>query len=95
VPTAQFRAVENAVGYIKGELLSGSALIDPSGVVLAKSDPPGNGGESTYIIADVPLGTRRTLYTQTGDLFGFLCVAGLLMRFYVQYKNRGIRSKTP
>ena len=88
VPSAQFRAVENGVGFVKGELLSGSALIDPSGVILAESDPPGDAGESAYLIADVPLGLSRTLYSYTGDLFGILCVIGLLVRLFFQIRVR-------
>lgn len=88
VPSAQFRAVENGVGFVKGELLSGSALIDPSGVILAESNPRGDAGESTYLIADVPLGLSRTLYSYTGDLFGMLCVIGLLMRLFFQIRVR-------
>ena len=88
VPTAQFRAVENGVGFVKGELLSGSALIDPSGVILAESNPPGDEGASTYVIADVPLGLSRTLYSFTGDWFGVLCVFGLWVRLFFQIRSR-------
>ena len=88
VPSAQFRAVENRVSFVKDELISGSALIDPTGVVLAKSDPPGDQGESTYLIAELPVLNGRTLYTSIGNLFGMLCAAGLLVRVFAQFKTR-------
>jgi len=88
IVTSQFRAVENGVGYIKGELLAGSALIAPDGTVLSKSDPPGEAGESLYLVGDVPLGQGETLYTRIGDVFGWLCIAGLLVRMFFEIRFR-------
>ncbi len=88
IPTAQFRAVENGVSYLKGELIAGSAMISPTGVVIAKSDPPTEEGESRFLIADLPLGGDGTLYSRIGDIFGWLCLAGLPVRAFFEIRMR-------
>jgi len=70
--------------YLKSELLAGSAMISPSGVVIAKSDPPTEEGESIFLIADLPLGGDGTLYTRIGDIFGWLCLIGLPVRAFIE-----------
>jgi len=53
-----------------------SSAIDPWGRVLGVSDffSPGD----RTLTAQVPIGGFRTLYARTGDLFAWLCVAGLV-----------------
>ena len=87
--TARFRAVENNVGFVKEELITGAALIDPAGSVLAVSSS--GGGEefpSAYVIGDLPQGQGHTLYDGIGDFFGLLCVLGLAVRVYFQIRVR-------
>lgn len=86
VSTAQFRAVENGVAYIKGELIGASAMVDPRGVVVAMSAPPGDRSESVALVADLPSGGGHTLYTRSGDVFGILCAAGLFLRAWLQLR---------
>ncbi|MEI6186623.1 MAG: nitrilase-related carbon-nitrogen hydrolase [Dehalococcoidia bacterium] len=88
IPTAQFRAVENGVSFLKGELIAASAMIAPNGVVIAKSDPPTEEGESRFLIADLPLGGDGTLYSHIGDVFGWLCLVGLLVRAFFEFRMR-------
>ncbi len=95
IPTAQFRAVENGVSYLKGELIAGSAMISPTGVVIAKSDPPTEEGESRFLIADLPLGGDGTLYSRIGDIFGWLCLAGLPVRAFFEIWMRRPADRRP
>lgn len=95
IPTAQFRAVENGVSYLKGELIAASAMIAPNGEVIAKSDSPTEEGESTFLVADLPLGGNGTLYSRIGDVFGWLCLAGLLARVFIEIRmRRTLRGQT-
>jgi len=87
--TAQFRAVENNVGFVKEELVTGAAMIDPTGTVVAHTRiPAGKEFPATYLIADLPLGRGTTLYDFIGDFFGQLCVLGLFLRIYFQVRVR-------
>jgi len=87
--TAVFRAVENNVSFIKEELVTGAAMIDPSGTVVARTKiPAGNDMPGTYLIADLPLGQGTTVYDFIGDFFGQLCVLGLFLRIYFQIRVR-------
>lgn len=83
--TAQFRAVENNVGFVKEELITGAAMIDPTGTVVAATTiPAGEDIPSAYLIGDLALGQGTTVYDFIGDFFGQLCVLGLFLRIYFQ-----------
>ena len=87
--TAQFRAVENRVGFVKGELVSGATMIDPTGRILTSTPiPEGDSMPATFAVADVPLGTGGTVYDYLGDFVGQLFVLGLLVRIYFQIRVR-------
>lgn len=86
IGTVQFRAIENGVGFAKDELLSGSAMINPDGTILAESVPAGDQGESTFVIADVAQGPGNTVYNAIGDVFGYMLLMGLVARVYYQIK---------
>ncbi len=81
--TVVMRAVENRVSYVKDESLNGSGIVDASGTVLAKSFLGSEGGEA-IVIADVPLGTRDSIYTRIGPVFGWICVVALVVRIWGQ-----------
>ncbi|HTS62961.1 MAG TPA: nitrilase-related carbon-nitrogen hydrolase [Candidatus Acidoferrales bacterium] len=70
-----FRAIENGVGLIRAAASGISGAFDPWGRVLGMTDflAPGDG----TLIVQVPAGGIRTLYSRTGDLFAWLCVAGI------------------
>jgi apolipoprotein N-acyltransferase len=71
---AVFRAIENGVPVLRPASSGISAAFDPWGRVLAMADDAVPGGAT--MIAQVPIGHVRTLYTRIGDLFAWLCVAG-------------------
>lgn len=99
IATVQLRAIENGVGYAKDELLSGSAMINPDGTILAQSVPAGDQGESTFVIADVAQGPGNTVYNAIGDVFGYMLLVGLVARVCYQNKYwrlaRKVRARTP
>nr|WP_042198181.1 nitrilase-related carbon-nitrogen hydrolase [Kibdelosporangium sp. MJ126-NF4]CEL23250.1 Apolipoprotein N-acyltransferase / Copper homeostasis protein CutE [Kibdelosporangium sp. MJ126-NF4]CTQ94412.1 Apolipoprotein N-acyltransferase (EC 2.3.1.-) / Copper homeostasis protein CutE [Kibdelosporangium sp. MJ126-NF4] len=73
--TALLRGVENGVGIAWSGRQTNLMLSDGYGRVLA-SQPTGPRPDGfTTAIADVPLGTDSTPYTQLGDWFPWLCVA--------------------
>jgi apolipoprotein N-acyltransferase len=70
-----FRAIESGVPIITAAASGVSGAFDAWGRVLAISDffAPGD----RTMTAQLPIGGVRTLYARTGDLFAWLCVAGL------------------
>jgi apolipoprotein N-acyltransferase len=73
---AAFRAIENGVSLLRPAASGISSAVDPWGRVLGMSDHF-SGGDRT-LIAQVPIRHVATLYAKTGDLFAWLCVAGVL-----------------
>ena len=74
---AAFRAVETGVPMIRAATSGLSSAFDPWGRVLGLSDYF-SAGDRTMTV-QLPVGGVRTLYAKTGDLFAWLCVAGLLV----------------
>lgn len=72
---AAFRAIENGVPLIRPAASGLSMAFDPWGRVLGMADYFAPGDRT--MVAQVPLGHVPTLYAKTGDLFAWLCVAGL------------------
>jgi apolipoprotein N-acyltransferase len=72
---AAFRAIENGVPLVRPAASGISSAFDPWGRVLSVSDFFAAGDRT--MTAQVPLGHVPTLYARTGDLFAWLCVAGL------------------
>jgi apolipoprotein N-acyltransferase len=83
---AAFRAIENGVSLVRPAASGISTAFDPWGRLLGLSDYFAPGDRTLTV--QVPVGGIRTLYTATGDLFAWLCVAGLLMAL-------GIAAVTP
>ena len=71
-----FRAIENGMPIVRAAAVGLSAAIDPWGRVLGVADHLAP-GDST-LVAQVPIGHVPTLYARVGDLFAWLCVAGLV-----------------
>jgi apolipoprotein N-acyltransferase len=71
-----FRAIENGMPIVRAASVGLSAAVDPWGRVLGIADHFAP-GDST-LVAQVPIGHLSTLYARVGDLFAWLCVAGLL-----------------
>lgn len=68
------RAIENRVSLVKADTSYDSAVIDPSGriVALAVSSTP----QSMILMADVPLGKANAPLIFLGDWLGWVCIAG-------------------
>lgn len=73
---AAFRAIENGVSLIRPARGGVSSAIDPFGRVLAVMDEFTTG--QRIMVAQVPDSGVPTIYAGIGDLFAWLCVAGLL-----------------
>lgn len=71
------RAVENRVAMVKADAAYDSAIVGPYGQIVDWVAYP-DGGEA-ILVADVPLGTGRTLYSQLGDWVGWLNLAGMVL----------------
>ena len=71
-----FRAIENGMPIVRAAAVGLSAAVDPWGRVLGVADHWAP-GDST-LVAQVPIGHVPTLYARVGDLFAWLCVAGLV-----------------
>jgi apolipoprotein N-acyltransferase len=74
---AAFRAVENGVPLVRAAASGVSGAFDPWGRLLGQADYFAPGDRT--LTAQVPLGGVPTLYSRTGDLFAWLCVAGLVL----------------
>jgi len=72
-----FRAIETGVPLVRAAASGLSSAFDPWGRVLGVTDffAPGD----RTLTVQVPMGRVRTLYALTGDLFAWLCVAGLVV----------------
>jgi apolipoprotein N-acyltransferase len=72
---------ENGAPLVRAAASGLSAAFDAWGRVLAVSDffAPGD----RTMIAQVPVGHVGTLYAKTGDLFAWLCVAGLAVGVWI------------
>ena len=71
-----FRAIETGVPIVRAAASGLSAVFDPWGRVLGVTDffAPGD----RTLTVQIPMGHVRTLYARTGDLFAWLCVAGVV-----------------
>lgn len=84
-----FRAIENRLAMIKADNTFNSAIIDPSGRIVAlelnlwsvEETKANAHGETppALIVADVPPGTADSLYVKLGDWVGWLAVAAMII----------------
>jgi apolipoprotein N-acyltransferase len=74
--SAVYRAIENGVPMVRATRWGLSTAVDPFGRVLGLVDPFASGDPT--MVAQVPVGSVRTLYARFGDWFAWMCMAGLL-----------------
>jgi len=70
-----FRALENRVAMVKADVGYDSAIIDPTGRILARA--VSTHMQPATLIADLPLGQADAPAVRLGDWIGWLCLAGL------------------
>jgi apolipoprotein N-acyltransferase len=73
---AVFRAVENGVSMLRATRWGLSSAVDPLGRTLATMDDAL--AAQKVMVAQLPTSGVATIYSRIGDLFAWLCVAGLL-----------------
>jgi len=73
---AVFRAVENGVSMLRAARWGLSSAVDPLGRTLATMDDALAAQKA--MVAQLPTSGVATIYSRVGDLFAWLCVAGLL-----------------
>ncbi len=80
---AAVRSIEQGVALLRPTSGGRSFAVDALGRPLAIVDAPG-----ITLVAEVPLQPRSTLYGRVGDLFAWLCVAGLLAAIVAAARRR-------
>lgn len=93
-----FRAVENRVSLIKADNSGNdSVIVDPYGRIIALALTPGGDRFGQALVADVALGTGKSLVVRLGDWMGWVALAG--MAFFMIYdsvtKARARRKDSP
>jgi len=83
---ARLRSVENGRSFVRAANTGISALIDPRGRVLARTEL----FEQRALVGDVPLTGEATFYARHGDVFAWVCLAvsGLLSAVALQRCRR-------
>jgi apolipoprotein N-acyltransferase len=71
---AVFGSIENGSPMLRATSSGISGVFDPWGRVLRVTD---HFSGARTLVSQVPLGGFRTLYSYTGDLFAWFCIAGL------------------
>jgi len=74
---AHFRAIENGFSMVRADYHGLSTAVDYHGNVLAQMNDFTT--EETIMVADIPTKGIKTIYSQIGDLFAWLCVLGFLI----------------
>jgi apolipoprotein N-acyltransferase len=72
-----FRAIETGLPVVRAAASGLSSAFDPWGRVLGVADFYADGDRTLTV--QVPIGGVRTPYARTGDLFAWLCVAGVVL----------------
>ena len=74
-----FRAVENHTAFVATDTSHLSAIVDGNGRQIAVNTD--FGGSPLVLVADVPMGSGATIYSSTGDVLGWVALAGFAFFF--------------
>jgi apolipoprotein N-acyltransferase len=87
---AILRAVENGYAVVRQDALGYAQVVDHQGRSLATADF--FTADQQTMIANVPVQGSRTMYATVGDLFAWLCLAGLVLLVVIAVtRNRAAR----
>lgn len=83
---ATFRAIENGAALLRQTRLGLSIAVDRTGRVLAQADYFQS--DDHVMLAVVPTRGVKTLYTQVGDVFAWLCLVVLTLLISVAARGK-------
>ncbi len=78
------RAVENRVATVKADTAHSALIADPYGRILARRNGAPD-GEAFALVADVPLGTGKTVFTRLSDWVGWVSLA--VLAFFTVFQS--------
>ena len=82
-----FRSIENRVPTIKADTGYDSAITDQWGRILAETTNPSGVVQKT-LIADVTMGSGKSVFVTFGDWTGWLAVAGMVLVLVLSFVSR-------
>jgi apolipoprotein N-acyltransferase len=82
---ARLRSVENGRSFVRAANTGISALIDPRGRVLGRTEL----FERRVLVGDVPLTGEATFYARHGDVFAWACLVASGLLSAVAFPRRG------
>jgi apolipoprotein N-acyltransferase len=94
-----FRAIENRVAYVRGDLAWESVIVGPDGVVIKRTASTSPEGQTALLVAAVNRGPRNAPYTLVGDVAGLIILILLGYRIVLQVlywrrtRGRGIEAQ--
>jgi apolipoprotein N-acyltransferase len=86
---AVYRAIENGFSIVRSTAQGTSIAVDSYGRVLARMDEFTS--EDDVMVAQVPARSTWTLYSLIGDVFAWLCSAGLVLVIGIAVFSRARR----
>jgi apolipoprotein N-acyltransferase len=93
--TATYRAIENGFSLVRPAGHGFSTIVDYEGRVLASQNYFTN--DSGIMLGSVPTRGVTTIYSRIGDVFAYLCVAGLILLagWAFIHRHRPVQSDDP
>ncbi|MEA1970854.1 MAG: nitrilase-related carbon-nitrogen hydrolase [Thermodesulfobacteriota bacterium] len=81
---AAFRAIENRTYLIRAANTGISAIVDPTGKIVSRTDL----FERTALSGPVKFTRQNTFYSRYGNVFACYCIAFLLIGFLVSLRRK-------
>jgi apolipoprotein N-acyltransferase len=82
---ASFRAIENGFSMIRADYHGLCTAVDYHGNILSQMNDFTT--EERIMIADIPKQDIKTIYSQIGDFFAWLCVLGFLSMIWLSFSK--------